>query len=129
MKVPQRTNRGGPGGLRSNKGGRPKGAVGKKTRENIAKAEQGGIMPLEVMLQAMRAAHRLAEAAAKSNNLTIAQDFLQVAHDRARDAAPYLHARLKNIEHTHVPFDLSKLTDEELDQFTAIKRRLAGAAA
>lgn len=106
---PHKTNRGGEGGVRKG-AGRPKGVRNKKTKAVIAKAEATGIMPLDVMLEAMRRdweAKRYDEA-----------------HLKARDAAPYLHARLKNIEHTHVAFDASQLTDEELALAIKIRARL-----
>ena len=60
--------------------GRPKGGMDKKRREAIAKAESGGIMPLDVMLEAMREHH-----AAKRTDAAVAV---------AAIAAPYVHARL-----------------------------------
>jgi hypothetical protein len=62
--------------------GRPKGSLNKKTADKIAAIESTGETPLDYMLRVMR---------------DISQD-----HERrdraARDAAPYVHARLSNIE-------------------------------
>lgn len=72
------------GGKRPNAGRKP-GAVTTKTREIADRAAAEGITPLEVMLEAMRAhyeANRLDEAA-----------------EKAKDAAPYIHARLAAVEH------------------------------
>lgn len=75
----------GHGGKRPGSGRKP-GSVTKKTREIAEKATKEGLTPLEVMLHAMRAAH----AAGK----------LDEAHAYAKDAAPYMHARLAAVEHS-----------------------------
>jgi hypothetical protein len=66
--------------------GRRKGSLTKKTREIAEKASAEGITPLEVMLGAMRAAWE------KQDKDTAARF--------AKDAAPYVHPRLANVEHT-----------------------------
>lgn len=66
--------------------GRKLGSVTKKTRDIAEKATKQGLTPLEVMLHAMREAH----AAGK----------LDEAHAYAKDAAPYMHARLAAVEHS-----------------------------
>jgi hypothetical protein len=71
------------GGKRLNAGRKP-GAVTTKTREIAEKALAGGITPLEVMLHAM-----LQHYEAKR---------WDDAADKARDAAPYIHARLSAVE-------------------------------
>lgn len=66
--------------------GRPKGSTNARTREIAEKAAAEGIMPLDVMLRAMREhadAGRWDEAA-----------------KIAASAAPYLHRRLAAIEHS-----------------------------
>lgn len=66
--------------------GRPKGARQKVSRAAREKAAASGVMPLEVILEAMRAdyeAGKLDEAAA-----------------HAEKAAPYLHPRLTAVEHS-----------------------------
>lgn len=67
------------GGARPGAGRKP-GAANKKTREIADRAMTEGITPLEVMLEDMR-------------RLYAAND-LAGAADRARDAAPYMHAKL-----------------------------------
>ena len=65
--------------------GRPIGAATKRTREIADKAAAEGLMPLDVMLRAMREhadAERWDDAAAI-----------------AKDAAPYLHPRLATVDH------------------------------
>jgi hypothetical protein len=74
-------------------GGRRKGAKNKTTLEReagiaeiTAKAAAEGIMPLEVMLGAMRDAWEASDKDAAARF--------------AKDAAPYVHPRLAAVEHT-----------------------------
>jgi hypothetical protein len=69
------------GGARAG-AGRPKGAATVKTREIADKAASEGITPLEYMLGVLR------------------DDTREPAHrlDAAKAAAPYVHARLSNID-------------------------------
>jgi hypothetical protein len=79
-KVAKTSKRGSQPGER--RGGRQPGTPNKKTAETIAKAEAGGIMPLEYMLQILR-------------------DTTQEPSARfgaAVQAAPYLHPKLSSIE-------------------------------
>lgn len=64
--------------------GRPRGGANKKTREIADRAASEGITPLEVMLKAMRDAY-------EGGNMDDAARY-------ARDAAPYTHPRLQQIE-------------------------------
>lgn len=61
--------------------GRPKGGRNRKTAEAIAIAEAGGETPLDVLLRLMRTSADIA---------TII--------DCAKAAAPYVHARLSNVD-------------------------------
>ena len=61
--------------------GRPKGGHNRKTEEAVALAEAGGETPLAVLLRLMRTSADLA---------TII--------DCAKAAAPYVHARLSNVD-------------------------------
>lgn len=66
------------------KGGRPKGAINKKTQAAIAAAEKG-ITPLQFMLDVLH-------------------DSTKPFEDRqwaAKEAAPYIHARLTSTEQKH----------------------------
>lgn len=65
-------------------GGRQKGTPNKKNAELIAKAEAAGVLPLDVMLMDMREKLETGDVSG--------------AADRARDAAPYLHAKLTSTE-------------------------------
>lgn len=69
------------GGARPGAGRKP-GSPNKKTAEVIAKAEQGGMMPLEYMLSIMRNPQASADARL----------------DAAKASAPYVHAKLASIE-------------------------------
>jgi hypothetical protein len=66
--------------------GRPRGAATRRTREIADKASQDGLTPLEVMLKAMR------EHADKKD--------WDAAASIAKDAAPYMHAKLASVQHT-----------------------------
>ncbi len=66
--------------------GRPAGAANKKTREIANRAAEQGVTPLEVMIEAMRDAYAQGGAAA--------------AFMYAKDAAPYMHAKLASTEMT-----------------------------
>lgn len=74
------------------KRGRPAGSVNKRTIATKEKVERTGITPLEFMLRQMRKPY--------PRNATLAQ---RQAHDvqrqqAARDAAPYIHARLSAVQ-------------------------------
>jgi hypothetical protein len=67
--------------------GRKKGSPTKKTRQTAETQTASGLaMPLDVMLDVMRA--------------YLAEGNRQVAAAIAKDAAPYCHARLSSVEHT-----------------------------
>lgn len=74
------------------KRGRPAGAVNKRTAAAQEKAARSGITPLEFMLRNMR----------KSipKDATVAQRIAMEAmkQQAARDAAPYVHARLSAVQ-------------------------------
>jgi hypothetical protein len=76
--------------------GRPKGSVNKKTTKVIEACEASGITPLDYMLSVMRDA----------------KNEQQVRMDAAKSAAPYVHARLANIESkTKVEIDGQQLIE------------------
>lgn len=86
--------------------GRKAGAATKRTREIADRATAEGVTPLEVMLDAMRfhyamAQHEIAKAK-EVNGEVISADLiceaLAAAREAAKDAAPYVHPRLSNIE-------------------------------
>jgi hypothetical protein len=106
--------------------GRPTGALTKRTRETAERALAEGKSPLEVMLDNMRHFQQVAlDAEAVLEGLTAGEftgkvtaetpeeqfkallaqvkktaGFRQMAQECARDAAPFMHARLAAIEHT-----------------------------
>lgn len=107
--------------------GRPAGAITQRTREVAERALATGMSPLDVMLENMRHFQQVAlDAEATLEGLT-AEEFSdkvptdatpeqqfkfllaevkktaglrQMAQDAARDAAPYIHAKLSSIAHT-----------------------------
>lgn len=111
------------GGKRDN-AGRKKGALTQRTRAIAEKASAQGKTPLEVMLDNMRHFQQVAlDAEAVIENLTAEQisdrdmnpeeqfklllsqvkkaaGLRQMAHECARDAAPFVHPRLQSIAHT-----------------------------
>lgn len=108
-----------PKGGRRIGAGRPKGAKDgssstraarmELTRQIAEKAAQEGIMPLEVMLTAMRQAWQENER--------------DKAVSYAKEAAPYLHAKLAAVEHSSDPehppvFNILTGVPRELDDDT-----------
>lgn len=77
---------------------RPTGAISKRTQAQIAKAGSIGDMPLDALLKGMRYhLKRFEEAEAKLDDKA-AQEALAAAGVFAKDAAPYVHARLANVQ-------------------------------
>lgn len=79
--------------------GRPKGSVSPKTLDNRAiaiKAASEGVTPLEVMLSTMREAW--GHANDKTMDPVVALEHRKMAVAVAKDAAPYIHPRLSQIE-------------------------------
>jgi hypothetical protein len=100
---------------------RTKGAIGKKSKELIARAAELGISPMEVMLDNMRVAYESAKAAEQEipilNPELLSRDamaafklilkavqkavgFRQLAQSCAADVAPYIHPRLAAVQHS-----------------------------
>lgn len=90
----QKKSNGSRGGSRKGAGRKP-GSATKKTREIADKAAEQGITPLEVMLNAMREHALAADAEAGADRLKL----MAQAATLAKDAAPYIHARLATVEH------------------------------
>ncbi len=107
--------------------GRPAGAITQRTREVAERSLATGMSPLDVMLENMRHFQQVAldaEATLEGltaeefsdkvpSNATPEQQFKfllaevkktaglrQMAQDAARDAAPYVHAKLASVEHS-----------------------------
>lgn len=83
--------------------GRPKGASSKVNRLVRTKAAKSGIMPLDVLLHHMREMHweavRLAELAGDTDEYTARIITCRnAATQMAKDAAPYVHAKLISSE-------------------------------
>lgn len=116
-----------PRGGKRDGAGRPAGAITRRTREVAERSLATGMSPLDVMLDNMRHFQQVAiDAEATLEGLT-AEEFSgqlhasaspedqfkfllaqvkktvglrQAAQDAARDAAPYVHAKLASVEHT-----------------------------
>jgi len=104
--------------------GRKKGSLTVRTQEAAARALADGTSPLDVMLANMRHFQQVAmDAEATLEGLTVqeitgrasspeeqfklllakakeAAGLRQMAHDCARDAAPYIHPKLSSVAHT-----------------------------
>lgn len=83
-------------GKRKKTGGRAKGVPNKKTALLKKAVEEGGLTPLDVMLNNMRWAMDQVGTLGVDNIDGIAMR--KVAQDAAKDAAPYLHPRLTSTE-------------------------------
>lgn len=95
--------------------GRPPGSANVKTREIANRAALEGITPLEVMLSAMREAWDKNEKAA--------------ACAIAKDAAPYMHARLTSVDATvdgQVSYEGIAIPIAERDPLDAAERAASG---
>jgi len=107
----------GHGGKRDG-AGRKVGAAHKKTRETADKiASDDGIMPLDVMVGAMRELWSLAESLkGKKEEQDKRLGFLAQAGEYASKAAPYIHPRLAAVEHTGKdggPIETTSVTPRE----------------
>jgi len=84
------------------RGGKRAGAGRKEDSTTVANREvakaahaSGKKTPLEVMLEAM---HYAMEQVDKTTNVLEKKIFYEAAHAHAKDAAPYMHAKLANVE-------------------------------
>lgn len=97
--------------------GRPKGAATRKTKEIADRASAEGVTPLEVMLKAMREHYDKQE--------------YDAAAGIAKDAAPYMHAKLASIQHSGPrggpiqTVDLTNASEEQLNALEAVFGPLA----
>lgn len=118
----------GQGGARKN-AGRPKGAIAQKNQEVIERAKEGGLMPLDVLLNDMRFFYSQGEQILtawrnapplSSETESIAKEEIKsalehkkIARDCAAMAAPYLHPKLMstdaNVRVTNVEAELAEL--------------------
>ena len=95
--------------------GRKEATTKRVARAKAAKiSTDGDVLPLDVMVEAMREAYRRKD--------------LKEAAAYAKEAAPYLHPKLSSIEAKH-RHDFSKLSDDELDAELAAFGAVAGAGA
>ncbi|MCJ8519000.1 hypothetical protein ABID21_001907 [Pseudorhizobium tarimense] len=91
-----------------------------RTSKVAEREHQNGLTPLEVMLKAMRA--------------HADKDDWDAAASIAKDAAPYMHAKLASVQHTGrnggpiQTVDLTNVTDDQLNALEAIFGPLATAS-
>ena len=85
--------------------GRKRGSVTKKTREIAEKAHESGLTPLDVMLGTMRELWAKAEEGEVEVNgqgpttkILTPLDFRLLAAEVAQKAAPFVHAKLANVQ-------------------------------
>ncbi|WP_233282632.1 hypothetical protein [Agrobacterium tumefaciens] len=89
-----------------------------RTTKVAEREHQNGITPLEVMLKAMRA--------------HVDKNDLDAAASIAKDAAPYMHAKLASVQHTGrgggpiQTVDLTNASEEQLNALEAVFGPLAG---
>jgi len=113
----------GNGGFRKNSG-RKKGAATRKTREIANKASiDGGLTPLEFMLQVLRETPKDLKAQYKKRLITAEEledrlkDINAKRYKAAVDSAAYMHPRLSSIE--------AKISINEQDEWTKEKEAIA----
>lgn len=112
-------------------GGRKKDTPNKRTTERYKALEAGGPMPLDIMLGAAR--HLWAKTHQGDD---VDLSIFERTSSLAKDAAPYVHARLASVQHAGpgggaIPIasvDLTNASPEQLDALEAFFGRLAGAA-
>jgi hypothetical protein len=93
--------------------GRKPSSLNKKTREIAEKAAEKGITPLEVMLEAMNDAYKISAIE---------------AFPYAKDAAPFMHARINSVEWKG-DLTIKGMTDEEVDKkIRSLAAQLLGGA-
>lgn len=84
--------------------GRKKGAATIRTRKIVDGLHEGGVTPLEFMLEVLRDTEKPFEERFKA----------------AIQAAPYVHPRLSQVDGTmHVKRNLSEMSDEDLEDIAA----------
>ena len=89
------------GGKRSG-AGRKANTPNKATKERQERVAATGATPLDVMIEAMRFHHAVAEAALclPKPDLAAAKLAYEAAGAFAKDAAPYVHPRLQAVQHS-----------------------------
>lgn len=99
--------------------GRKAGSMTKRTREIAEQAAQRNITPLEVMIENMEFARDQALEARKKADTETEASYRSLAQTAAKDAAPYIHPRLANIEmKSDVKLGFDTKTDREtIEQF------------
>ena len=87
-------------------GGRQKGTPNKRTEIAKSRAEDGGLLPLDIMLDNARWAHQQAAATFQKPTGDFAEPqqsddhlkYRRLANEWSKDAAPYIHSRLSSVD-------------------------------
>ena len=111
-------------GVCPNPDGRPKGAMNKRNQQYLEEAERRGVVPVMVMFEAIsHFRQRAAEAKDPAEQDQYIRDTVAVA----QVAAPFCHAKLKQIEYSgevqrNDMLLLGRLTEDELLTRMSVKR-------
>ena len=104
--------------------GRKKGTPNKATAKKAKEVEESGLTPLDYMLSVMRAPMPAELEGRLDENDIEVLSALTAWHakrlEAAKAAAPYIHPRLANIEHTGK--DGGPIKTEEVDPMAAARR-------
>lgn len=110
-------------------GGRPLGATSKASVERLRAMQASGPEFMDAWLHKLRwhlreYSQEIAKGAAADKAVIVAA--LDKACEAARDGAPYVYNRLASVSvNAHHTFDLSRCTDEELDDIERILSKAA----
>jgi hypothetical protein len=99
------------------------GRVARRMQVNAIAIAQQEPSPLIVMLGKMRFEYALAQVEAargKAADQNIIRKALDSAHAAAKDCAPYVHHRLSSLHGSTAKWDLSRLSDDELETLERI---------
>jgi hypothetical protein len=96
--------------------GRKEGSATAKTRAIADRAAEEGLTPLEVMLCVMREQWELYQTDKTNSGAA------KAASDAARDAAPFIHPRLANVD---APVDIGPLTGDLASQGRTVLEAIA----
>lgn len=107
--------------------GRPKGAISKRTEETLDRAKEGGILPMDVLLEDMRLFHKLGienfvlattmaelEQDERTKLAKEALMFKGLARECAVAVSPYIHPKLSSID-ANVSMNVHETALAELD--------------
>lgn len=119
-----------PRGGKRRGAGRPRGALDGPNAAQVRRAQQQGTTPVDTLLYKQNWWMRVvAQEIQKAFSGGIEPNHKVIAHaldkacEASREAAPYVNRRLSSVRVESEPFDLTRLTDSELDQFIALRQK------